>query len=364
MSKKTVALLGNSDLVIYNFRRELVERLVEEGHRVILLIPQVVHREYFESLHCKIYETPIDRRGTNPIKDYHLFRMYHSILKEERPDMVYTYTIKCSVYGGLAARLLRIPQIANVTGLGSAIKGGGLLKLVSVSLYRMGVKKAVCTFYQNQENMELCLKNKIVGKKYRLIPGSGVNLEQFLRMPYPEEKITHFYYIARVMKEKGIDEYLEAAKAVHEKHPDTCFHILGFCEEDYLKTLQELENEGIVKYHGMQEDILSFQQLNHCTVLPSYHEGMSNVCLESAACGRPVITSRIPGCQETVEDGQTGFLCEAQSAQSLIEAIEKFLLLSNEERAEMGKKGRLKMEKEFDRQHVVDAYMEESRQYL
>ena len=362
---KTVALLGNSDLVIYNFRKELVERLVSENIRVVVMIPKVVHKDFFENLNCEIYETEIDRRGTNPLKDLKLFFTYKKLLKKIRPDIIYTYTIKCSVYGGIAAHQLHIPQIANVTGLGSAVKAGGMLQYISEKMYKMGVKHAKCTFYQNVENQNLCLKKEIVGESYELLPGSGVNLEQFTYLPLPKDDVVHFLFISRIMKEKGIDQYLETAKYIRKKYPNTCFHVLGFCEEDYLNTLQNLENEGIIKYHGMQDDMVSFQKISHCTIHPSYYaEGMSNVCLESAACGRAVITTNNPGCFETVEDGKTGYIVPMKDSEALIRAVEKFLQLSYEEKEKMGRQGRKKMEQEFDRQIVVEAYLRKSKEWL
>lgn len=361
---KTVALLGNSDLVIYNFRKELVERLRKEGIQVLILIPKVVHQSFFDEMGCKVYETPIERRGTNPITDLKLLHQYETIFKKEKPDLIYTFTIKCSVYGGFAAARYHIPQITNVTGLGSSILNGGLLEKISEGMYRLGTKKSVCTFYQNEFNESICLKKGIVGKKYRRVPGSGVNLSEFACLPYPLEEKVHFFFISRVMKEKGIEEFLTMAKTIHQEYPMTHFHILGFCEEDYLKNLQELENEGIVEYHGMQQDVYAFQGQNCCLIHPSYHEGMSNVCLESAACGRPIIASDIPGCREIVEDGVTGYLVKSCDSQALTDAVRKFMGLSVKDREKMGLLAREKMEKEFDRNLVVDAYLEESKPYL
>ena len=361
----SVALLGNSDLVIYNFRRELVERLVSEGHQVILLIPEAVHKEYFDALGCIVYETPIDRRGTNPFKDYGLYRLYLKLLANIRPDIIYTYTIKCSVYGGMAAAKLGIPQIANVTGLGSATTGNPLIRVISEYMYKKGIHDSVCTFFQNKQNEEYCLKKGIKGKKYRLIPGSGVNLEQFKSLPFPKTGNINFLFVSRIMHEKGIDEYITAAKVIKSKYPNTNFLVIGRCEEDYEDTLHTLENEGIIKYYGMQDDVRPFLRESHCLVHPSFYaEGLSNVCLEAAATGRVVITTDNPGCRETVDDGVSGYVVPMKDTGALVEAIEKFLGLPFEEKRLMGVAGRAKTEREFDRQIVVEAYMEESSKYI
>lgn len=363
MSK--VALLGNSDLVIYNFRREIVERLIKDGHEVYLLIPKIVHTEYFEKLGCKYYETPIDRRGTNPFTDYKLYRLYIKLFKEIKPDIIYTFTIKCSVYGGVAAKKLHIPQIANITGLGSGAVRSTIFQMIYENMYRIGVKNSVCTFFQNADNEKYCLEHKIYGKKHRLLPGSGVNLEHFKLLPYPDDSEVHFLYVSRIMKEKGVDEYLEMAKSIKKDYPHTVFHVLGYCEEDYQEILQKYSDDGVIIYHGMQDDMMEFQKISHCTIHPSYYaEGMSNVCLESSSAGRPVITTDNPGCMETVDDGETGYIVPMKDTEALISKVRQFLALSYEEKKQMGLRARTKMEQQFDRQLVVEAYMSESSEYI
>lgn len=360
-----VALLGNSDLVIYNFRREIVERLVADGHSVYLLIPKVVHKDYFEGLGCKIYETPIDRRGTNPFTDLKLYKLYIKLFKEIAPDIIYTFTIKCSVYGGVAAKKLRIPQIANITGLGSGAVRSPLFQFIYENMYRIGVKNSICTFFQNSDNEKYCLAHKIHGKKYRLLPGSGVNLEHFSLLPYPDDSEVHFLYVSRIMKEKGVDQYLEMASVIKKEYPNTVFHVLGYCEEDYQDTLKQYTDEGVIIYHGMQDDMMAFQKISHCTIHPSYYaEGMSNVCLESSSAGRPVITTNNPGCMETVDDGVTGYIVPMKDTQALTDKVRQFLALSYDEKKAMGLAARKKMEKQFDRQIVVEAYMSESSEYI
>lgn len=362
---KTVLILANNDIGLYNFRKELIEKLLEKNFEVAIALPYGKKVDRLIQIGCTYYETPIDRHGTNPITDMKLLQKYKKIMREYKPDVVLTYTIKPTIYGGMACQKLNIPYIANITGLGTAVENPGIMQKITVALYKKAFQSVHCVFFQNKENKQFFAKRQIANDKHRLIPGSGVNLEHFSLLPYPPDDTIEFLFIARVMKEKGIDQYLEAAEIIREKYPYTRFHVLGFCEEAYEDILKAYEARGMIQYHGLQEDVRVFHQRSHCTIHPSYYpEGMSNVLLESEACGRPVITTNRSGCGETMEDGRTGFLFKAKNTESLVKAIEKFLALTNEERRQMGLNGRQKVEQEFDRQIVVDAYMEEIEKIL
>lgn len=215
-------------------------------------------------------------------------------------------------------------------------------------------------FFQNKENLLFFRDKGIAVNKEKLIPGSGVNLQNFGLIDYPDDERIEFLFIARIMKEKGIDQYLEAAEFIKLKYPNTVFHILGNCEESYVEKLRDMQNKGIIIYHGRQDDVRKFMKISHCTIHPTYYpEGMSNVLLESAACGRPIITTDRAGCREIVEEGKTGYIVEQKNSGDLIDRIEDFLELSYKDKMRMGLAGREKVEKEFDRQIVVDAYMDE-----
>lgn len=355
---KTVMILGNHHVVLYNFRKELIERLIKEKFRVIAVLPYTPEAMKLEELGCEVVDVPVARRSTNPFTDFKLFVKYRKLIKQEKPDMVYTYTIKPNIYGGMACRLLKIPYLVNITGLGNAMEGEGILQKLTSFLYRIALKKADCIFFQNEMNRDVFRKRNIHGKAEELLPGSGVNLEHFEYMEMPRTEKVEFVYISRVMKEKGIEQYLGAAEIIRSKYPKTQFHILGFCEEEYEERLNNLQKKGLIEYHGMQEDVRIFLKEVHCLVHPSYYpEGISNVCLEAAACGRVVITTNRYGCKETVEDGVTGYLVDERNTQQLAEQMERFILLSPEEKEKMGKCGRQKMEREFNRNQVVDAYM-------
>ncbi|TJX13957.1 glycosyltransferase family 4 protein [Tissierella creatinini] len=352
-------ILTNSIDGLYSFRKELIESLIKEGYEVTISAPLGSREHFFQNLRCNIIETSINRRGTNPVEDIKLFINYVRIIRKLKPKVVLSYTIKPNIYGGMASQITSIPYISNVTGLGSAVENNGFIQSLTLQLYRIGLKKSACVFFQNKSNMDFMYKQNISKYNHRLIPGSGVNLQHYEVMEYQPDSILHFLFIGRVMKDKGIDEYLDAAKYIKEKYPDTVFHILGSCEEEYSLKLKEMQEKNIVLYHGMQEDVREFHKISHCTIHPTYHEGMSNVLLESAACGRPIITTDVSGCREIVDDGLNGYLVEPGNSQDLIEKIEKFISLSFEEKKQMGLKGRIKVENGFDRQVVIDAYLEE-----
>jgi len=287
------------------------------------------------------------------------------MIKKVKPDLVLTYTIKPNIYGGLICKLMNVPYLTNITGLGTAVENSGSLQKLTLLLYRLSLKKASCIFFQNTENADFFNKKGIIKGKQRLIPGSGVNLGYYKVLDYPNEKTINFLFISRVMKQKGIDNYLDAAEYIRGKYQNVKFYILGFCEEDYEEKLKRFEEKGIIQYLGMQKDVREFYKISHCTIHPTYYpEGMSNVLLESAACGRPIITTNRSGCREIVDDGVNGFLIEQQNSQDLIEKIEKFLELSYEEKRQMGLNGRSKVENEFDRKIVIGAYLEEIKEAL
>ncbi len=354
-----ILILANNDLGLYNFRRELIEKLISDGHKVIISLPYGDRVGDLVELGCVFREMSIDRHGTNPIKELKLISKYKKLIKEEKPDFVFTYTIKPNIYGAIACRKYKVPCIVNITGLGNAVEKKGLMQKVCVILYKYALKKVKKVFFQNAENMQFFIDNKIVVNKHDLLPGSGVNLQRFTVKPYPTNTDISFAFIARIMKEKGIEEYLETAKTIKGKYPNTVFHICGYCEQDYEEELKNLHSENVVNYHGLIKDVHGFLENVHCVVLPSYHEGMSNTLLESSASARPIITSDCAGCREAVDEGVNGYLVKVKDTNGLINAVEKFILLSNDERAKMGLLGREKVEREFDRKIVVNKYLDE-----
>ena len=356
---RRVLFLVNHEVVIYNFRLELVVRLLQEGYDVLISSPYGERIRELEELGCTSIHTTMDRHGVSILQDLKLLLHYRKILKQYSPSVVLTYTIKPNIYGGIACRMQKIPYIANITGLGTAVEKAGFLQSFTSFLYKHALKNAQKVFFQNKENQAFFEKKRIALGKHGLLPGSGVNLTKFQPLEYPPDDTIEFVFISRIMKEKGIDHYLEMAKVIKAKYPNTHFHICGFCEESYEGILNKLQEEGIIQYHGMVKDVREIHKKTHCTVLPSYHEGMANVLLEAAACGRPVLASDIPGCKESFENGVSGFGFESRSTISLIQAIEQFITLPYEQKVTMGISGRKKVEEEFDRQIVVKAYIKE-----
>ena len=356
-----ITLIANDTTFIYNLRREVLAKLVEEGHQVTVLCQLRSHREALEQIGCRLYDIPIGRRNTNPWADLKLLYHFFQMLRKINPDVVFTNNIKPNVYAGIACRVLGIQYIPNITGLGTPVENPGKLQFLATRLYKYGVAGADTIFFQNDENMRFFEQHHMMPKNSHvcLLPGSGVNLQAYPELPYSPGDVVHFLFVARLLKEKGIELYLSAAKRVAQNHPNVMFHICGGCDDPkYYERVKEAENAGYLQYHGEQKNMRPYFQMAHCVVHPSYYpEGMSNVLLEAAASGRPVIATDRSGCRETVDAGKSGYLIPIKDEEALVAALEDFLGLTWEEREALGHAGRIKMEHEFDRQMVVQKYM-------
>ncbi len=360
MAKGNILVLTNNIGGLHSFRKEVMKAIVDDGYTVYISEPDDDERvEYFKSIGCHIIKTKFNRRGMNPLSDFKLMLTYYRMIRQIKPIAVLSYTIKPNVYGGMACRLLNVPQIANVTGLGDAIENGGWLQKLTVMLYRIGIGKAKQVFFQNKSNRDECIRLHIANEQSKLLPGSGVNLNHHTFQPYPsDEGKVRFLFIGRLLKDKGIEEYFEAAEIIKKKYSFAEFQILGSIEGNYKERLTHLTERGIIKHIGPTSDVRPYIGAVECTVMPSYHEGMSNVNLESAANGRPVITTDVPGCRETVDNGKTGLLAEVRSSDSLMKAMEEFINLPYDKKVEMGLCARKKMECEFSREIVSKAYLD------
>lgn len=358
---KKVMIICNSLVGLMSFRKELLEKLLEKQYDVRVIAPEHKFFSSLKEMGVKFIPVEMDSRGTNPIKDLKLIKNYKRILKEEKPDIVLTYTIKPNVYAGYICGRLHIPYIVNVTGLGTSVEQAGILQKITLFLYKLGLKDAKCVFFQNKSNQDFMIKHKIVDKNFRLVPGSGVNLEHHSYIKYPKNKKVRFLFISRILHEKGIDEYLECARYIKNKYSETEFHILGNCDdENYFRKIKELEKEKIVIYHGQVDDVRKYHKLSNCTIHPSFYpEGMSNVLLESCAAGRPIITTNRPGCKEIVKNSVNGYIIECRDTESLKRKVEDFVLLPLEEKEKMGKEARKKVENEFNRDIVIREYLKE-----
>ncbi len=361
--KKKLLLATNHSYMFYRFRKELAARLQEE-YEVILSSPYNGHQDDFEAMGVPVREIELSRRSINPISDLKLIQEYRKLLDEIRPDLVITYSIKPNVYLSRVCAARHIPYFSHIQGLGTAFQKP-VLSSVAAFLYKQGLKNSSGVFFENQSSLDFFVSSGLADPlRTVLLMGAGVNTEEY---PYtePEEKETfHILYLGRIMKEKGMDELLDALEELHNEGYPFQFDFAGFCEEEYQERLDQTCSQGWGKNHGFVQNPIPLYQMADVIVLPSWHEGMSNVLLEAACIGRPLIATRIPGCQESIEDGITGYLCKKQNKDSLKEAMKKMLQLSFEERREMGRLGHEKMVREFSREQVVEKTVSEIRRRL
>lgn len=366
--KHLIALLTNDSDDIYCFRKELIEEIINAGYEMLISCPDGEKFELMRHIEYRYDNPVIDRRGTNIVADLKLFIHYFMLFIKNKPSVVLTYTAKPNVYAGVAAHLLRIPVISNVTGFGSVLNESGFRQKLIMSLFRFSFRRSACVMFQNSTNMKLAEESGMIKGEHRLIPGSGVNTDRYPLQPYPDGgngknggKIV-FNYIGRILHDKGVDDYMEAAKRIKKEYPNTEFNMLGFIEPTemhYKDILADLEKKDIIKYRGSLKDIKPFVAASHATIHPStYGEGMSNVLLESASSGRPIISTDNPGCQETFIAGETGFIYHGGDVDALCKQIKKFLAMPNEERKIMGEKGREYIKSNFSREIVIKAYLE------
>lgn len=358
---KKILFLTNHFITLFSFRKELIQQLTEEKNDVYISMPENEQNVFFEHMGCKIIRTEIERRGTNPVEDISLFMQYKKIMKEVKPDIIFSYTIKPNIYGSMASDLLGYRQVCNITGTGATFLKETIISKIVRALYRISVKRVYKVFFQNTGDRDYFIKHRMIKDNYEMLPGSGVNLDQHPFSEMPSDDIVNFIFIGRVMGVKGVDQYLECAKEIKRKYSNTCFYIAGWNEEGkYQRLVEEYSKAGWVKYIGFQSDIHNWIRKCHCTILPSLGgEGIPNVLLESAAEGRICIASAISGSKDVVEDGITGYLFETGNSQSLIDKVEQFLRLDYNQKKDMGIAGHKKITREFNRQIVIKKYVEE-----
>lgn len=356
---KKVLIIANEWTTIVHFRMEILQGLIKARMQVVVALPVCDEAKHITDMGCELVNINVSRHGTNPVRELKLLKECKAVIKQHKPDIVITYTVKPNIYGGIACQMLKIPYLSNVTGVGTVLQSKSVVARLMLLLMRKGFKKSSCVFFQNQDNYQRFLDEKVINDNtpVAFLPGSGVNLEKFSYVPYPKCDINRFVIVSRVRHDKGYAEFFDAAEIVKAKHSDCEFHVVGWYEdEDLRQRVDELKEQGTIIYHGSlsQEEVHNVVSQCSCLVHPSYHEGMANVILEAAATGRPVIATNICGCKEAVEDGITGFLCEVKNSASLAEQMEKFIGLSPEQQESMGNAGRMKMEREFDRKKVAN----------
>ncbi|MCD8232734.1 MAG: glycosyltransferase family 4 protein [Clostridiales bacterium] len=360
---KRILILANDTTYVFNCRKELIDELMNRGYQITVACEILFYEDELKHMGCRLIHVATGRRKTNPIHDILLCFRYLSIIWKEKPDAVLSFNIKPNCYGGLACRLTRTPYFPNITGLGTAVETPGRMQKLTIQLYRLGTYGAKTIFFQNNENLKFFRIHRMLSEKSKvvLLPGSGVALERYPVMPFPDGDDVHFLFASRILEEKGILLYLNTAKYIHGKYPNAIFHICGKCDDEkYNEILKQAELDGYVMYHGEQKGMQQWYSKCACLVHPSYYpEGMSNVLLEAASTGRPVITTDRSGCRETVDDGISGFIIPIKNQEALNEALDRFMELSTDERKAMGLAGRAKMEREYDRRLVVASYLKE-----
>ena len=366
-----IALSSNTAWNLYNFRGNLIRYLINEGYRVSVLAPPDVFSLRLAELGCTVIDLPMDNKGTNPWRDYQTLRDFKRIYRQIRPDIVMHYTIKPVVYGSLAARSLRIPVINTITGLGTAfLRKGWLMRLVE-RLYRVSQRWPAQVFFQNRDDHELFINRDLVDiRKTECLPGSGVDLTRFNSSPYPNEQSSIiFLLMARMLRDKGVGEFVKAARQLKTQFPRARFQLLGPLGVANPTAIPSCEMtiwaaEGLVEYFGETDDVRPFVAASHCVVLPSYREGTPKSLLEAAAMARPIITTDTPGCRDVVDQGVNGLLCRVQDAEDLTAKMTDFIQLSPEKRRQMGLAGRKKMDREFDEQKVIARYVRAIKELL
>ncbi|HEX8644455.1 MAG TPA: glycosyltransferase family 4 protein [Allosphingosinicella sp.] len=366
MTGKTIAISINASWNIVNFRSGLVGALRAEGYRVAALSPPDPWAPRLAGIGAEHVAVPMDSAGVSPLRDLALLARYRRVLKRLRPAVFLGYTAKPNIWGTLAAQSLGIPVINNVSGLGTAFIREGLLTRIVTGLYRAAFRRSATVFFQNEEDRDLFVSRRIVApEKAALLPGSGIDLERFA--PRPDERAGDgsfaFLMVARLLWDKGVREYVEAARLLRAEFPHARFRLLGFLDAVNRTAVPRAEvdawvAEGLIDYLGDAEDVRPFLAAADCVVLPSYREGLPRVLLEAAAMARPLIATDVPGCRDVAEEGVTGFVCAARDPASLAAAMRRMLLLSAHEREAMGAAGRARVEAAFDERIVVRRYLE------
>ncbi|WP_282154070.1 glycosyltransferase family 4 protein [Ruegeria atlantica] len=350
---------------IVNFRRALIEHLIQSGHSVTVLAPPDDSVEQIRALGCRFLPLGMSAEGMNPMGGLKMIMVFRKLFRREKPDIVLSYTIKNNIFGAIAARHCGVPFVPNVTGLGTAFLSGSLLEKVAERLYRHAFSALPTVFFQNRDDRELFVQRGLIRKSQaELLPGSGIDLQRFTAAPYPADTDAPvFLMIARLLRDKGAMEYVEAARLLRQSHPGARFQMLGPVGAENRTaigqdTVDGWVNEGIIEYLGTTSDVRPFIAAAHCVVLPSYREGAPRTLIEAAAMARPLIATDVPGCREVVEAGQTGLLCDVRSGSSLARVCKLFLDMPHAEQAAMGQAGRAKMTAEYDQSLVISAYCE------
>lgn len=356
-----IAFIGNSSQTMHNFRINLLRSMVRLGHQVVVVAPKDSDTTSYKSSKIKYIPINVDCKGINPVKDFILMTQLISLYKKEKFDLIFHYTIKPVIYGSFAAKFSNTKHISVITGLGYTFLNTGILNKLVVMLYRNSLKKAEEVWFLNDDDRNIFVDNKIVEKKRtKVIHGEGINARLFHPIKKESSKFK-FLFVGRILWDKGIGEYVEAAKILKKKYPHTEFEILGSLDAANPSAvprdkMDAWEQDGIIRYLGETKNVLPFLSHSSCVVLPSYREGISRVLLEACAMEKPVVATNVTGCRDIISDGVSGFLCEVRNSESLAESMEKIILLPKEKLDEMGQAGRKIIMEKFEEKIVIQEY--------
>ena len=365
LKQKKILISSNSAWNLANFRKPIIEALIRANYQVVAVAPADGTEGQLEAMGARFRPIRMRSAGTSPVEDSRLLLDYIRVLRDERPAMFLGFTAKPNIYGSLAARLINVPVAATISGLGSAFLKGGLLGGILLRLYRVALGRAQAIFFQNIADRELFIARRIARPaQARLVAGSGIDLDRFAPAPIVENGEFRFLLVGRLLLDKGIAEYVDAARIVRATHPHACFQLLGGSADGNPSAVPQSElerwgSETIVELLGVHDDVRPFIAAADCIVLPSYREGLPRSLLEGAAMARPLIASDVPGCREVVDHGVNGLLCEVRSSASLAAAMEQMLAMTTSGRSAMGAAGRRKVEAEFDQRLVAQTYLAE-----
>ena len=359
-----IIISANSSWNILNFRKNLIKFFLKDNKDLIVLSKKDSSLKELKKIKVKFLEIPINRNSFSPVDDLRLLFNFFKIFYNEKPDLFLGFTHKINIYGGFASKILNIKSIINVTGLGTAFIKKNIFRSVVIFFYKFALGKKNISFFQNKDDRNLFLRNKLVKKNNSfLVPGSGIDLKKYnISKKKLKKKSINFLFIGRLIKDKGILEFIEAAKEIKKnKKLNVSFSVIGSIDnqnsssityDDYLN----FKNMKILNFLGEKKNIKAYLSKTDCVVLPSYREGLPRVLLESSAMSLPAITTNVPGCREVIKDGYNGFLCKARNKNSLLKAIYKFLKLNYKKRLIMGRNSRKKAETYFNEIIVFERY--------
>lgn len=363
-ASRSVWVVANTTWYVFNFRSRLIRELLLRGYSVTVLSPADEYVDRVRALGTQHVHLELDNAGTNPFRDIPTLIRLTRLFREEKPNVLLTFTPKINIYGALAARLAEIPAIANISGLGTGFLRGGWLATLMKLLYRLALRHPATVFFQNQDDCSLFIKEGLVSKSVvKLLPGSGVDVDRFI----PQSRASTeggfvFLMAARLLLDKGIGEYVEAARIVKRDFPSVEFRIVGFLDAKNptaisAEQVAAWETERVIRYLDSTDEIVEHYASADCVVLPSYREGTPRSLLEAASMEKPIITTDVPGCREVVDDGRTGFLCRVRDPVDLAEKMRRMVVLPEVSRFRMGQDGRDKMIRQFDERIVITKYL-------